>query len=197
MSTDDRQLVLGCREGQEEAYRLLLSRHEGYIYSLCYKLTGHREDALELSQEAMIKIVTGLESFQVNRPFKPWLRQVVINTGLNFLRRNTSKTLSLDQPGKGNLTLADTLITKNEDDPLAQVEWMESQRVLQMALGRLPPIFRLVLLLRHQEEMSYQEIAAATELPLGTVKTYLFRARNMMRQSLTNTYGWEADGRGL
>lgn len=197
MSTDDRQLVLGCREGQEEAYRLLLSRHEGYIYSLCYKLTGHREDALELSQEAMIKIVTGLESFQVNRPFKPWLRQVVINTGLNFLRRNTSKTLSLDQPGEGNLTLADTLITKSDDDPLVQVEWMESQRVLQMALGRLPPIFRLVLLLRHQEEMSYQEIAAATELPLGTVKTYLFRARNMMRQSLTNTYGWEADGRGL
>ena len=188
---DDRQLVLGCREGQEEAYRLLLTRYEGYIYNLCYKLTHHREDALELAQEAMIKIITGLESFQVNRPFKPWLRQVVINTGLNFLRRNAPETLSLDQPGQGNVTLADTLSSK--EDPSAQVEWLESQKVLQAALSSLPPMLRMVLLLRHQEEMSYQEIADATQIPLGTVKTYLYRARSLLRKALSNTYGWEVD----
>lgn len=197
MDTDDRQLVLKCREGREEGYRLLLARYEGYIYSLCYRLAGRREDALELSQEALLKVVTGIKSFQVNRPFKPWLRQVVINTCLNFLRRHTPETLSLDQPIGEDFSLGDTLATSGIDDPQAQAEWMETRQALRMALSRLPPLFRLVLTLRHQEEMSYQEIADTTGLPLGTVKTYLFRARNLLRQSLSDLYGWEVNGCAL
>lgn len=191
MDADDRQLVLMCREGRGEAYRQLLSRYEGYIYSLCYRLTGQREDALELSQEAFLKVVTGLPGFQVNRPFKPWLRQVVVNVCLNYLRRRTPETLSLDQPAGENFFLADTLAAGSGDDPQVRLEWVETREALRAALERLPPLWRLVLALRHQEELSYQEIAAATGLPLGTVKTYLFRARNLLRQVFSEIYGWE------
>lgn len=189
--TDDRQLVLKCREGSEEAYHLLLSRYEGYIYSLCYRFTNHREDALELTQEALLKTVTGLDSYQANRPFKPWLRQVVINVCLNFLRRRAPGMLSLDKAFEEEFSLTGTLAEKDKSDPLAQVEWLEIQDALRIALQRLPPPFRLVLTLRHQEEMSYQEIAASTGLPIGTVKTYLFRGRIKLRKALSNAYGWE------
>jgi len=191
LDADDRQLVLMCREGREEAYRQLLFRYEGYIYSLCYRLTGQREDALELSQEVFLKVVTSLPGFQINRPFKPWLRRVVVNVCLNYLRRRTQETLSLDQSAGENFSLADTLAAGRGDDPQVRLEWVETREALRAALERLPPLWRLVLALRHQEELSYQEIAAATGLPLGTVKTYLFRARNLLRQVFSEIYGWE------
>ncbi|MGE5404664.1 MAG: RNA polymerase sigma factor [Candidatus Saccharibacteria bacterium] len=189
METDDRQLVLQCRQGREDAYRELLSRYEGYIYSLCYRLCGHREDALELAQESMLRIVTGLDSYQVNRPFKPWLRQVVVNVCLNFLRKRAPDMLSLEEPFQDNLSLADMLASG--DDPQKSVEWTETQDSLKQAMGRLPPQLRLVLTLRHQEEMSYQEIAETTGMPVGTVKTHLFRARSLLRTALSDVYGWE------
>lgn len=193
MAADDRELVLMCREGREEACRQLLSRYEGYVYSLCYRLTGRREDALDLSQEAFFKAVAGLPGFQANRPFKPWLRQVVVNVCLNYLRRQPPETLSLDQTAGGNFSLAGALAAGHEDDPQARLEWLETKEALRAALERLPPLWRLVLALRHQEELSYQEIAAVTGLPLGTVKTYLFRARNLLRRVFSEIYGWEED----
>ncbi|NLI12708.1 RNA polymerase sigma factor [Pelotomaculum propionicicum] len=191
MEADDRQLVLKCREGSEEAYRLLLSRYEGYIYSLCYRFARNREDTLELTQESLIKIVAVLESYQVSRPFKPWLRRVVINVCLNFQRSRAPGMLSLDRASEEELSLKDILAEKSESDPLAHVEWLEIQDTLRITMERLPPPLRLVLALRHQEEMSYQEIADSTGLPIGTVKTYLYRGRALLRKALSNAYGWE------
>jgi RNA polymerase sigma-70 factor (ECF subfamily) len=76
-------------------------------------------------------------------------------------------------------------------DPAQEVEWRELHRHLWKAVGRLPPLYGLVVTLRHQEGMSYQEIAEATDLPVGTVKTYLFRARHKLKQELSAVYGWE------
>ncbi|NLV17665.1 MAG: sigma-70 family RNA polymerase sigma factor [Syntrophomonadaceae bacterium] len=189
---EDHQLVLECRQGEEYAYRVLLSRYEGYIYSLCFRLTGEREDALELSQEAMVKIVAGLDSYQISRPFKPWLRQVVINTGINFLRRRSPELLSLDQDIADGITLGDFLAADNSGNPQMRVEWLETKKALEMGLQKLPPEYRLVIILRHQEGMSYKEIADAAGIPVGTVKTHLFRARSQLRVMLKDVYGWEA-----
>ncbi|HUW64277.1 MAG TPA: sigma-70 family RNA polymerase sigma factor [Spirochaetia bacterium] len=196
MEVDDRQLVLNCRDGQEDAYRLLLSRYEGYVYSLCYRLTGRREDAVELAQEAWIKVFAGLGDFQLNLPFKPWLRRIALNVCLNFLRRVTPDILSLDHPIGNDFTLGDSLRAPGSD-PLTYVQWVETRRMLRDVMGRLPPLFWLVMTLRHQEEMSYQEIATTTGLPLGTVKTYLSRARKMLREWLADAYGWEVNDSGM
>lgn len=190
MAEDDRQLVLKCRERQEQAYQELMRRYEGYIYRLCHSFTGNREDALDLTQETYIRVFQGLETYNLNRPFKPWLRQVAVNTCVNFLQKRSSSPLFLDRPfADGNLTLADTMASR--DDPVQEIEWQETGRFLQEAINRLPQVYRLLIILRHQEGMSYQEIAEETGVPLGTVKTHLFRARAALRQGLSTYYAWE------
>lgn len=190
MAEDDRQLVLKCREMQEQAYQDLMRRYEGYIYRLCQSFINNREDALDLTQETFIRVFQGLETYQLNRPFKPWLRQVAVNTCVNFLQRHSSAPLFLDQPvADGNLTLADTLASR--EDPAQEIEWQETGRFLQEAINRLPQVYRLLVVLRHQEGMSYKEIAEETGVPLGTVKTHLFRARAALRKGLSTYYAWE------
>lgn len=186
----DHNLISRCREGDEEAWRLLLARYEAYVYRLCFKISGSREEALDLAQEALVKVLTGLNSFQPGRPFKPWLRRVTVNACLNCLRRRAPETVSLEQPVAEDLVLGDTL-AGSTGEPAAAAEWRDAREVIQQELSRLPPRQRLVLVMRHQEGLSYEEIAVTTDLPLGTVKTYLFRARQQLRRKLAGVYGWE------
>lgn len=186
----DHNLISRCREGDEEAWRLLLARYEAYVYRLCFKISGSREEALDLAQEALVKVLTGLDSFQTGRPFKPWLRRVTVNACLNCLRQRAPEMVSLEQPVAEDLVLGDTL-AGNTGEPAAEAEWRDSREVIRQELSRLPPQQRLVLVMRHQEGLSYEEIAATTDLPLGTVKTYLFRARQQLRRKLAGVYGWE------
>lgn len=189
MAEDDRQLILGCRDRQEQAYHELMRRYEGYIYRLCHSFTGNREDALDLTQETFIKAFAGLGGYQLNRPFKPWLRRIAVNNCLDFLQKRGPLPLFLDQPAGENLTLGDTVACG--DDPYAKMEWQETGRFLKEAVERLPRVYGLLLILRHQEGMSYQEIVEETGMPMGTVKTCLFRARAALRQELSAYYGWE------
>lgn len=189
MDMDDQQLIGLCRAGREEGYRQLLARYEGYIYSLCYRLAGNREDALDLTQETFIKVINGLDGFQINRAFKPWLRRITVNACYNFLNRRSPAGVSLEQPLDEGLTLAD--VQPAVADPAREVEWRDTRRLLWEMIERLPAVYRLVLVLRHQEGMSYRDIAEITRLPEGTVKTHLFRARRRLRQDMAEQYGWE------
>jgi RNA polymerase sigma-70 factor (ECF subfamily) len=178
-----------CREGREEGFRQLLARYESYIYSLCFRLTGNREDALDLTQETFIKVINGLDKFQINRAFKPWLRQITVNACYNFLNRRAPAGVSLEQPLDEGLTLAD--VQPAIEDPAQEVEWRDTRRLLWEKVEQLPPVYRLVLVLRHQEGMSYRDIAEVTRLPEGTVKMHLFRARQLLRRKMAEQYGWE------
>ena len=186
----EHDLIIRCRKGDEQAWRLLLTRYEAYVYRLCFRISGSRDDALDLTQEALVKVLNGLVKFQPGRPFKPWLRQVTVNSCLNYFRRLAPKTVSLEQPVAENIVLGDTL-DGGTDDPAAVVEWQDAREVIRQAVGRLSPQQRLVLVMRHQEGLSYEEIASTTKLPLGTVKSYLFRARQQLRRELAGVYGWE------
>ena len=186
----DHNLIIRCRDGDEEAWRLLLARYEAYVYRLCFRISGSREDALDFTQEALMKVLTGLNRYQLGLPFKPWLRQVTVNACLNCLRRRAPDTVSLEQPVAEDIVLGDTL-AGSQDGPETAAEWRDAGEIIQQEIKRLPPQQRLVLVMRHQEGLSYEEIAATTELPLGTVKTYLFRARQHLRRKLSVVYGWE------
>jgi len=106
------------------------------------------------------------------------------------LQKQTASPLFLDQPmADGNLNLGDTIASG--EDLFKEVEWQEIGRFLKEAIGKLPQAYGLLLVLRHQEGMSYQEIADETGVPLGTVKTHLFRARAALRRELAVYYGWE------
>ncbi|AGL02466.1 RNA polymerase sigma factor [Desulfoscipio gibsoniae] len=189
-SNGEHNLIIRCRAGDEEAWRMLLARYEAYVYRLCYRIAGSREEALDLTQEALMKVLTGLGKFQPGLPFKPWLRQVTVNACLNHLRRHAPKTVSLEQPVTEEIVLGDTL-AGSSDGPEDVVQWRDAREIIQQEMSRLPHQQRLVLVLRHQEGLSYEDIAATTDLPLGTVKTYLFRARRQLRRKLAGVYGWE------
>ncbi|MEA4926885.1 MAG: sigma-70 family RNA polymerase sigma factor [Syntrophomonadaceae bacterium] len=190
MADDDRQLVIKCREMQESAFQELMRRYEGYIYRLCLNFSGIREDALDLTQETFIRVFQGLDTYQVSRPFKPWLRRVAVNTCLDFLQKRSPSSLFLDQPlADSQITLADTIASR--ENPVQEIEWRETNQFLREAINRLPQAYRLLIILRHQEGLSYQEIAEEIGVPLGTVKTNLFRARAALRQGLSAYYAWE------
>lgn len=189
MARDEHEIIAACKNKQEDACQELMRRYEGYVFKLCLSFTGQREDALDLTQEVFLKVFKNLSSYQPGRPFKPWLRQVSVNTALDNMRQHSSP-LSLEQPiADGNATLADTLASR--DDPAREIEWQETGQILKEAIKRLPQVYRLVVVLRHQEGMTYQEIADATGIPLGTVKTHLFRARSLLRKDLASYYAWE------
>ena len=190
MAEDDRQLILRCWEMQEQAYQELMRRYEGYIYRLCHNFIGNREDALDLTQETFIKVFAGLESYQLSRPFKPWLRQIAVNTCVSFLQKRSPVPLFLDQTiASDKLTLSDTVASG--EDPAQEIEWQETSRFLREAVSKLPKEYRLLIVLRHQEGMSYKDISEAAGVPLGTVKTHLFRARTTLRKELSAYYAWE------
>lgn len=186
----EQNLIMRCRDGDEEAWRLLLARYEAYVYHLCFRISGSRDDALDLTQEALMKVLTGLNSYQTGLPFKPWLRRVTVNACLNCLRRHVPDIVSLEQPVAEDIVLGDTLAGDREG-PESIAEWRDAREIIWREMERLPPRQRLVVALRHREGLSYEEIAAETGLPLGTVKTDLFRARQQVRRQLAGVYGWE------
>ncbi|MCG8402000.1 MAG: RNA polymerase sigma factor [Firmicutes bacterium] len=186
----DHNLIIRCRDGDEEAWRLLLARYEAYVYSLCLRIGGSREEALDLTQEALLKVLTGLNKFQPGRPFKPWLRRVTVNACLNQFRRRAPETVSLEQPVGEDIVLGDTL-AGGANEPVTAAEWRDARDIIRQELNRLPFQQRLVLVMRHQEGLSYNEIAAVTGLPPGTVKTHLYRARQQLRRQLAGVYEWE------
>lgn len=189
MARDDYELIVACRDRHQDACQELMRRYEGYVFKLCFNFTGQREDALDLTQEVFFKVFNSLSTYQMGRPFKPWLRQVAINMAINNMRKH-STPLSLDQPlADGKATLADILTAR--DDPAREIEWQETGQILREAIKRLPQVYRLIVVLRHQEGMTYQEIADTSGIPLGTVKNHLFRARSLLRKDLASYYAWE------
>lgn len=172
----DHQIVALCQKGRPEGFARLLLTYQERVYRRAYSFVHNREDALDLTQEVFLKAMKAIDSFTAGRPLWPWLRRIVTNQCLNFLRSRPNlvsldATEDLPEPMGG------------EDPAEAAISaWNWGQ--IQTALGKLPPLWRMAVVLRHQEDLSYDDIAHALELPVGTVKTYLFRARRTLRDLL-------------
>lgn len=178
-NSDDSALIRECQTGDRTALNRLFQIYEGKVYGLCYRITGHREDALDLSQEVLIRAMRGLPSFDSSRPFFPWLKKIAVNTCLNHLRRNDKLFLCTE----GDIEAA----AREGQSVYQAVEDAELRDTVQKCLNSLPPAMRVLMVLRHYESLSYQEMADTTGLPLGTVKTNLHRARDIMKRKLAGT----------
>lgn len=169
----DAAIIELCQRGHPAGFSRLVAAYQERVYRTAYRFLHDREDARDVTQEVFIRTVRAIGSLDPNRPLWPWLRRVTANLSLNLLRRRQSH-LSLDGLPEGALS----------DDGRGEPAWTLAE--LAEALAELPPLWRMVLTLRHQEGLSYEEIARLTNLPEGTVKTYLFRARRMLRAKLAN-----------
>lgn len=181
--SEDNGIVRKCLAGDRLALNELFSRFEGRIYGLCFQMVRHREDALDLSQETFLRALRALPSFDLNRPFFPWLKRIAINTCLNHLRRNEKFYLYPEEVQSAREVAACSVEQTIED--------AELRDTIQRCLNTLPPVLRVVLVLRHYENLSYKEVTEATGVPMGTVKTYLYRAREILKKELAGPTGRE------
>ena len=186
----DREVVALAKAGKEAAYRELLSRYERPVFSLIYRMVRDRALAEDLSQETFIKVLNALDSYRPEFKFSSWIFKIANNAAIDQLRKRELDTLSLDgAPGARTADEVEATALQAVDrteSPLAELESRELGSEIEQAIGKLRPEYRTAILLRHVEGRAYEEIAEVMDLPLGTVKTYIHRARLELREYLAH-----------
>jgi RNA polymerase sigma-70 factor (ECF subfamily) len=186
----DREVVALAKAGKEAAYRELLSRYERPVFSLIYRMVRDRALAEDLAQETFIKVLNALDSYRPEFKFSSWIFKIANNAAIDQLRKRELDTLSLDgAPGARTAEEVEATALQAVDrteSPLAELEARELGSEIEQAIGRLRPEYRTAILLRHVEGRAYEEIAEVMDLPLGTVKTYIHRARLELREYLAH-----------
>jgi RNA polymerase sigma-70 factor (ECF subfamily) len=186
----DQDVVLRARSGQEAAYRELIRRYERPVFALLFRMVRDRELAEDLAQETFVKALNAIDSYRPEFKFSSWIFKIANNAAIDHLRRRELDTLSLD--GSPHAETPEAMqatalqIGARQESPLDTVEAKELGMAIEAAIGSLRPEYRSCILLRHVEGRAYEEIAEILNLPLGTVKTYIHRARNELRLSLAH-----------
>jgi RNA polymerase sigma-70 factor (ECF subfamily) len=180
----DQELVRQALAGNQAAYQELLQRHQKAIFAVVNKLVRNREEARDLVQETFMKAFGSLATYREEYQFSTWLHRIASNCAIDFIRKKKIEALSLDQP----IQTKDSQVTLEVPDWSAnpETEWVEKQRSLtiQEAIDSLPQGYKEVILYRHKEEKSYQEIAVILGIPVGTVKARIFRGRELLKKKL-------------
>jgi len=192
MEQTDAVLVQRTLEGHLEAYDVLVHRYQRQVHSLVYRMLGNAEDAGDLVQETFIRAFNALASFRQDASFLTWLYKIASNLCIDHMRSRKSKgALSLEfELEEGREPAAD-----RKSSPEDTVIRDAVGGIVHHAVMHLPAKYRVVVVMRHLQGMSIEEIATQLDLPAGTVKTHLFRAREMLRDRLKPVLGMEADGR--
>ncbi|MDP2661175.1 MAG: sigma-70 family RNA polymerase sigma factor [Dehalococcoidia bacterium] len=160
---------------EPKAFEELVYRYQDRLYNLACRLTGDREEAQDLTQEALVRAYAGLKTFRKGERFSPWVYKITANLCISYLRRRKPR-VQLDEEAPfvdGSLS------------PEQALEKKEIRDTVQRAILALPEQYRAVILLRHQQDLPYADIAKTLGLPIGTVKTHLFRAREMLHKILS------------
>jgi RNA polymerase sigma-70 factor (ECF subfamily) len=176
-------LIRRCLAGDEKAYRELVELYQPRIYSLALRMVRRAEDAQDVTQETFIRMFRALDRYDIGRPFGAWLFSIASRLAIDHLRRRKLQPVPLTQRDRDDEEY--TLDVQDRGPGPEEVAARGEEEARTRALiDTLPPHYRIVVLLRHQEELSYEEISAALHLPLGTVKARIHRARALLRERL-------------
>jgi RNA polymerase sigma-70 factor, ECF subfamily len=177
----DLDLSRAARGGDPSAFGRLVVKNERAVFGLCLRLLRHPEEARDAAQEAFVRAYESLPSYDAALAFTPWILRIARNHCLDLLRRGKARpTLVQTDDATSTRDVADPDAPR-ADDSLVRAE---GQAQLAAAIARLPEDHREALLLFHQEQLSYREIALVLEVPLGTVMTWIHRARQKLRADL-------------
>mgnify|MGYP001159098281 CR=1 FL=1 len=176
---DESVLIQRAQLGEAEAFGALVSRYQATVFNVCLRLLGDRGEAEDATQEAFVRAYQRLATFDRQRAFAPWMRTVAANHCYNKLESRCPCTVDYDQLAERTAPM--------QISPESQVLQEETSRQVRQAMLALPHHFRLVIELRHFQELNYEEIAATTGLSLSVVKTNLFRARKLLAEIITKT----------
>lgn len=185
----DKEYVARALDGDESAYAALVDKYQNALFHHIRKIVRDKSEVDDLVQETFIKAFSALESYSTQYAFSTWLYKIATNHAIDFLRKKKLRTQSIDKPiktreGEMEVELPDT--TYRPDRHI-----VEDQRktLIQEAIDALPPKYYRVIVLRHQQEKTYDEIARELDLPLGTVKAHIFRARELLNKYLREKRG--------
>ncbi|MDQ7793462.1 MAG: sigma-70 family RNA polymerase sigma factor [bacterium] len=189
----DEHLIRRAQDGDTAAFAELVRRYQDRIHNLAYRMLSRREEAEDVAQETFLHVYRSMASFRGER-FSSWVYKIASNLCLDYLRKHRARLLSLDAPAEAESDLHREIPDSGHlpEDLVTQAELAGD---VQRAIATLPPKYRLVVVLRHFYDLSYEEIVQVSNLPLGTVKTRLFRARDLLRKRLgtiATEGGWGA-----
>ena len=177
--TDDNELVKRVCMGETQLFRLLIERHQQHIFNLCYRMLRQFEEADDATQDTFLKAYRSLKQFRGDARLKTWLCQIARNECLNRLRHENMASLDQQLTTDYSFQIADPT-----PSPLELIEQQETQSIVHDAINKLPHQYRLVIALFHLNGLSYEEISQVMEIPMGTVKTHIFRARELLKSKL-------------
>ncbi|MEO6446487.1 MAG: sigma-70 family RNA polymerase sigma factor [Gemmatimonadaceae bacterium] len=184
----DADLVALAQAGRESAYRELVQRYERPVFSLIFRMVRDREMAEDLSQETFIKVLNHIDRYRPEFKLSSWLFKIANNVAIDFLRKRQLKTVSIDgsphAASAAEIEATSFDVAARQESALDEMEAKELGSSIERAIEQLRPEYRACIMLRHVEGRSYEEIAATLDLPLGTVKTYIHRARHQLREAL-------------
>ncbi|MBR2569236.1 MAG: sigma-70 family RNA polymerase sigma factor [Paenibacillus sp.] len=170
----EQELIRAAQSGDRDALITLLREIEPYVYRTAYYLVHNEQDAMDASQEALIRIYTKINSYEEKAQFKTWVQRIVTNIVIDKFRRS-KPTVSIDEHN---------LVFLGKEDVEKEVLSSYAAQDIREAIDRLPEHHRTVVVLRYLQDFSYNEIAESLNLPLNTVKSYLFRARQQLQTML-------------
>ena len=179
MTEQERQLIQQAAAGDSAAFEQLVTRYEKLVYSVAFRMTNNREDALDLSQETFVKVWKSLAFFKFESAFSTWIYRIAGNVCLDFLRRQKRVRSLTVSDEEVQLDLPD-----DSQDPARMVIEQAEQQAVSNALASLEPEYRAALTLRAVAGLSYQEIAEALDIQPGTVKSRINRGRERLRKKL-------------
>jgi len=182
-SLEDDKLVSAAVKGDQNAYRALMDKYQKPLYFHVLKMVKHHEQVEDLVQEAFMKAFGNLQSYNTSYAFSTWLYRITTNHIIDYLRKRKLDTTSIHNPYKTNDGEVEIQISDTKETDRAIIR-KERKQIIHQAIQNLPEKYREVIEMRHLDELSYQEISEHLDLPLGTVKAHIFRAREMLYKAL-------------
>ena len=181
----DRKLVKKALEGNAIAFKTIITNTQGLVIQIIFKMIKNPEDREDLAQEVYLKVYHKLSSFKFNAKLSTWIGTITYNTCLHFLEKKRIPILdTIDKEANESWNH----ITHSSNQTEAYIFQKESAQILAIEIEKLSPLYRTIITLYHNEELSYKEIGKITNLPEGTLKSYLYRARKQLKQNLLRNY---------
>jgi len=181
---EDKRLIKLALSGDEKAYESLLNKYRNLVFSIMLKMARNKQEAEDLTQEAFMKAFSSLATFNDEFAFSTWLMKIASNNCIDFLRKRKLRTYSIHEPVQYKDEKIEIDIPDRDPTPEKTLIQSERSRMIEETIQALPERYRYVIILRHKEEKSYEEIAEIMNLPLGTVKAQIFRAREILNKNL-------------
>ena len=181
---EDSTLIKRALAGDQKAFHKLRFKYYDAIFKLINRMIRNREEVEDLTQEAFIKAFTSLNRFDNQYSFSTWLYKIATNNSIDYIRKKKLQTFSINKPIESEESDYSFELPDTNLEPDQELIASQRKKMLDEAMNSLPPKYRQVILMRHVDEKEYQEIAKTLELPLGTIKAHIFRARELLYKQL-------------